>query len=142
MFGFVAGLVVSLSFASCDKKSGEARVIGKEHIAAAKVRETPRDEHATRPLEHAATPTEQSKNKGDGSQDEQVSSEDETAAMQDARATDYEQWIVNVRMVDNGRQIDVRVDQPQWDKLKEGDQVQVAYRVGKYTGTVWWSEIK
>jgi hypothetical protein len=124
------------------QEEGEARVIGKERIAAAKIHETPHEEQAASPLEHVATTTEQSRNKGDGSHDEQVSSEDETPATQDPRANDHEQWIVNVRMIDNGRQIDVRVDQPQWDKLKEGDRVQVAYRVGKYTGTVWWSEIK
>jgi hypothetical protein len=35
----------------------------------------------------------------------------------------------------------VQTDQPKWDKLKESDRVQVTYRIGKYTGTVWASEI-
>jgi hypothetical protein len=124
VFRFVVGLIVSPSLTGCDKKSGEARVVAKEHIAAAKIHETPHEEQAASPLEHVTTPADQSKNKGEGSQDEQVSSEDEMGATQDPRATDHEQWIVNVRMIDNGRQIDVRVDQPQWDKLKEGDRVQ------------------
>jgi len=60
----------------------------------------------------------------------------------DERATNHEQWIVKVRMLDNGRRIDVRADQAQWEKLRENDRVEVNYRVGKYTGTVWDSEIE
>jgi len=59
----------------------------------------------------------------------------------DSRATDHELWIVSVRVIENGRRIDVRVDQPQFEKLHIGDRVQVSYREGKYTGTVWASEI-
>ena len=59
----------------------------------------------------------------------------------DPRATTDEQWIVSVRMIEGGRQIDVRVDQPQWEKLKINDRVHVTYREGKYTGTVWSAEI-
>jgi len=60
----------------------------------------------------------------------------------DERATNHEQWIVKVRMLDNGRRIDVRADHVQWQKLRENDRVKVNYRVGKYTGTVWDSEIE
>jgi|SRR4029453_5220617 hypothetical protein len=62
--------------------------------------------------------------------------------IKDARATNREQWIVKVRMRDNGRTIEVRADRAQWEKLHENDQVNVTYRVGKYTGTVWDAEIK
>jgi hypothetical protein len=62
--------------------------------------------------------------------------------IKDERATNHEQWIVKVRMRDNGRRIEVRADQAQWEKLHENDRVKVTYRVGKYTGTVWDSEIK
>jgi hypothetical protein len=48
---------------------------------------------------------------------------------------------VKVRMLDNGRRIEVRADQAQWEKLHENDRVRVTYRVGKYTGTVWDAEI-
>ena len=60
----------------------------------------------------------------------------------DERATNHEQWIVKVRMLDNGRRIDVRADHVQWQKLRENDRVKVNYRVGKYTGTVWAAEIE
>ena len=61
--------------------------------------------------------------------------------IKDERATNHEQWIVKVRMRDNGRRIEVRADQAQWEKLHENDRVKITYRVGKYTGTVWDSEI-
>jgi Cu/Ag efflux protein CusF len=47
-----------------------------------------------------------------------------------------------ISKLDNGREFNVQADQAQFDKLKEGDRVKVAYRVGKYAGTVWSSEIK
>jgi hypothetical protein len=62
--------------------------------------------------------------------------------VKDERATNHEQWIVKVRMFDNGRRIDVRADQAQWENLRENDRVKVNYRVGKYTGTTWDSEIE
>jgi hypothetical protein len=34
------------------------------------------------------------------------------------------------------------VDQPRWEALKVGDRVKVTYKTGKYTGTVWDSEIE
>jgi hypothetical protein len=45
-------------------------------------------------------------------------------------------------MRDNGPTIEVRADRAQWEKLHENDQVNVTYRVAKYTGTVWDAEIK
>ncbi len=62
--------------------------------------------------------------------------------IKDERATNHEQWIVKTRMLDNGRMIEVHVDQAQWEKLRENDRVKVTYRVGKYTGTVWDAEIE
>jgi hypothetical protein len=62
--------------------------------------------------------------------------------IKDERAGNHEQWIVKVRMLDNGRTIEVHVDRAQWEKLRESDRVKVTYRVGKYTGTVWDAEIE
>jgi hypothetical protein len=45
-------------------------------------------------------------------------------------------------MLNNGRRIEVRADRAQWEKLRENEQVNVTYRVGKYTGTVWDAEIQ
>jgi hypothetical protein len=84
------------------EESGEAVVIGKDYVAAAK--------------------------QGD--------------EIKDQRATNNEQWIVKVRMLDNGRKIQVRADRAQWEKLRENDRVKVTYRAGKYTGTVWDADIQ
>jgi hypothetical protein len=62
--------------------------------------------------------------------------------IKDERATNNEQWIVKVRMLDNGRKIQVHADRAQWETLRENDQVKVTYRVGKYTGTVWDADIQ
>ena len=60
----------------------------------------------------------------------------------DPRALKDEQWIVKVRMLDNGRTFQVPADQAQWKKLRENDRINVRYRTGKYTGTVWAAEIE
>jgi hypothetical protein len=99
---YVVALLLLLVLGGCEKKSGEAVVIGKDYVAAAK--------------------------QGDEIKDE--------------RATNNEQWIVEVRMRDNGRTIQVRAGRAQWEKLRENDQVKVTYRVGKYTGTVWDADIE
>ena len=62
--------------------------------------------------------------------------------VKDERATNHEQWVVEVRMLDNGRKIQVRADRAQWEKLRENDRVKVTYRAGKYTGTVWDADIE
>jgi len=45
-------------------------------------------------------------------------------------------------MSDNGRTLNVQAEQGQFDKLKEGDRIQVKYRLGKYTKTVWEAQIE
>ena len=59
----------------------------------------------------------------------------------DPRALKTEQWLVKVRMLDDGRRIQVHADRAQWEKLRENDRAKVTYRMGKYTGTVWDAEI-
>jgi hypothetical protein len=61
--------------------------------------------------------------------------------IKDQRATNHDQWIVKVRVRGNGRTIEVRADRAQLEKLRENDQVEVTYRTGNYTGTVWDAEI-
>jgi hypothetical protein len=97
----VVALFLMIGLIGCEKRNGEAIVIGKDYVAAAKQGEEIKDE----------------------------------------RATNHEQWIVKVRMLDNGRTIQVRADRAQWEKLRENDRVKVTYRAGKYTGTVWDAEI-
>ena len=102
MPSYVVALLLLLVLGGCEKKSGDAVVVGKDYVAAMKQGEEVKDE----------------------------------------RATNYEQWIVKVRMLDNSRAISVRADRGQWERLRENDRVKVAYRTGKYTGTIWDAEIK
>ncbi len=102
VLGCIIALLLMMGLGGCEKKSGDAVVMGKDYVAAVK-------------------------------QGEEIKNE---------RATNHEQWIVKVRMLDNGRTVEARVDRAQWEKLRESDRVKVAYRVGKYTGTVWDAEIK
>ena len=132
----VISLTIGLS--GCEKNRGEAVVLAKEHIDAA--------------LPTAETPNAQT----DPSPDEQLRPmrDDEIAVdgyvmkpeargtSRDPRALNHEQWIVKVRILDNGRTFQVPADQAKWEKLRQNDRVKVRYRTGKYTGTVWAAEIE
>lgn len=139
--GFIAGLVVILSLAGCEKKSGQAMVLGKEHIAPM---ETPSKEQAASPDKLATKNDEKitELGKGDITVDGYVMNKNVRGTSRDPRANDHEQWLVKVRMINDGRQFNVLANRAQFDKLKEGDRVKVLYRIGKYTGTVWDSEIR
>jgi len=127
-----------IAVTGCEKKSGEAVVLAKEHIDAA--------------LPTAETPNAQSV----PSQDEQPRpiADDEITVdgyamkpeargtSRDPRALKHEQWIVKVRMLDDGRTFQVPADQAKWEKLREDDRIKVRYRTGRYTGTVWSAEIE
>jgi hypothetical protein len=127
-----------IALAGCKKNSGEAVVLSKEHI-------------------DAALPTaETSKAQSEPSPDEQLRSmaDDEIAVdgfvmkpevrgtSRDPRALKHEQWIVKVRMLENGRTFQVPTDRAKCEKLRDNDRVKVRYRTGKYTGTVWTAEIE
>jgi hypothetical protein len=60
----------------------------------------------------------------------------------DPRALKEEQWLVKVRMVHDGRSFNVPTERTLFDKLKKGDRVNVRYRLGKYTKTVWGAQIE
>ncbi len=60
----------------------------------------------------------------------------------DPRALTNEQWLVRVELISGGRKIDVHADRGQYEKVKPGDHVEITYREGKYTGTIWSAEIK
>jgi hypothetical protein len=119
------------------KNSGEAVVLAKEHIDAALPNaETPNPESAPGPDEQLR-PMADDEIAVDG----YVMKPEAGGTSRDPRALKHEQWIVTVRMLDNGRTFQVPTDQAKWDKLRENDRVKVRYRTGKYTGTVWAAEI-
>jgi hypothetical protein len=131
-------VVLFFNLIGCEKKSGDAVVISKEHIAAAPpTTETPG-------AQSAATPTEEPRRMADDeiAVDDYVMKPDVRGTSRDPRALKTEQWLVKVRTLADGRTFNVQAEQAQFNKLKEADRVKVRYRVGKYTNTVWGAEIQ
>jgi hypothetical protein len=134
----VGALLLTIGLTGCDKKSGEAVVLAKEHIdAASPTAETPN-------AQSAPSPDEQLRPMADDeiAVDGYVMKPEARSTSRDPRALKHEQWLVKVRMLDNGRTFQVPADQAKWKKLRENDRVRVKYRTGKYTGTVWAAEIE
>src|SRR5205809_2942106 len=106
----VPGHVVALlliGFTGCEKKSGEAVVIAKEHIdAAPPTAETPNSQSAPSPDEQLR-PMRDDEIAVDG----YVMKPEERGTTRDPRALSHEQWIVKVRMVDDGRTFQIPADQ-------------------------------
>jgi hypothetical protein len=135
--GYVVALLL-IGFSACEKNSGEAVVLAKEHIDAAQVTaETPNTESTPNPDEQLR-PMADDEIAVDG----YVMKQEARGTSRDPRALKHEQWNLKVRMLDNGRTFQVAADQAKWEKLRENDRVKVRYRTGKYTGTVWATEIE
>jgi hypothetical protein len=118
-------------------------VLTKEHIAAAPpISETSPAGSPASPNEISTT-SEELRPIGDDeiTLDGYVMKPEVRGTSRDPRALKDEQWRVKVRMIYDGRTFNVQADQGQFDKLKEGDRVQVRYGFGKYTKTVWGAEI-
>jgi hypothetical protein len=148
--GFVAGLILTLSVTGCSKKSGLAVVLEKEHIAAREIPPSPSPQQSasssTPTPEPAEVVLEESKLRELGEDEIVVNTyvmkKEDRGTSRDPRAREHEQWFVEVQLVHGGRRFNVHTDRAQWEKLKTGDRVNVSYREGKYTGTVWSAEIK
>lgn len=127
-----------MAVTGCEKNSGEAVVLSKEHIdAALPTGETPKPQSEPGPTAEIR-PMADDEIAVDG----YVMKPEARGTSRDPRALQHEQWIVKVRMLHNGRTFQVPVDQAKWEKLRENDRVKVRYRTGKYTGTVWAAEIE
>jgi len=135
---FAVAVLLMMCLVGCEKKSGEAVVLAKEHIAAA----PPNAETPT--AQSAAGPNEQLRPVADDeiTVDGHVMKPEVRGTSRDPRALQAEQWLVKVRMIADARTFNVPAEQKQFDKLKEGDRVKVRYRVGKYTNAVWAAEIQ
>jgi hypothetical protein len=131
-------VLMTVGMIGCEKKSGDAGVFAKEHIAAAlPIAETP-NAQSTRTPDEQPRPITDDEIAVDG----YVMKPEARGTSRDPRALKAEQWLVKVRMIDDGRTFNVQAEQAQFDKLEEGDRVKVRYRIGKYTKTVWGSEIE
>jgi hypothetical protein len=134
----VVAMFVIIGVAGCDKKSGEAVVLAKEHIdAVLPTAETPNGQSAP-DTDAQIRPMADDEIAVDG----YVMKPEARGTSRDPRALQHEQRLVKVRILDNGRTIQAPADQAQWEKLGENDRVKVRYRTGKYTGTVWAAEIE
>lgn len=135
---FVFGSLTVIFLSGCESQSGDAIVLAKEHIAAA-----PQIAETANP-ESMVSPDEQPRQIGDDeiAVDEYVMKPEVRGTSRDPRALKDEQWLVKVRISDNGRTFNVPAERAQFDKLKEGDRIRVSYRVGKYTKTVWGAQIQ
>jgi hypothetical protein len=134
----VVAAFLIIAATGCEKNSGEAVVLAKEHIDAAPPNaETPNAQSGPTPDEHLRAMA-----KDEIAVDGYVMKPGERGTSRDPRALKHEQWIVKVQMVDNGGTFQVPADQAKWEKLRENDRVKVRYRTGKYTGTVWAAEIE
>jgi hypothetical protein len=141
---FVLGLLAIFCLAGCEKYSGEAVVLAKEYIAAAPpIGETSPAGSPASPNEISTT-SEELRPIGDDeiTVDGYVMKPEVRGTSHDPRALKDDQWRVKVRMIYDGHTFNVQAEQGQFDKLKEGDRVQVRYRIGKYTKTVWGAEIE
>ena len=126
----VSGMIL-LALAGCSRKSDEAVVLEKEHIAAAEILQTP----LAAPVNSITSPTLAPVSEAN---DEVEIARD----LKDPRALTREQWLVRVQLISGGRKIDVPADRGQYERVKPGDRVRITYREGKYTGTIWSAEIK
>jgi hypothetical protein len=150
ILGLIAAVVVGANLTGCSKKSGKAVVLEKEHIAAREIVATPPADQVTKPggvVASSPEPTPRVEEAPDLAEDEiavdtYVMKKDARGTSHDPRATTDEQWIVQVQMVAGLRRIKVQTDKAHWDKIKIGDQINVSYREGNYTGTVWAAEIE
>ena len=134
----VSGMIL-LALAGCSRKSGEAVILEKEHIAAAEiVSPTPTPASAVSDEPETARDLKPGEIVLDG----YLMDKDVRGTSKDPRALTNEQWLVRVELISGGRKIDVHADRRQYEKVKPGDRVQITYREGKYTGTIWSAEIK
>jgi hypothetical protein len=146
-FAFV--FFLALSVAGCAKKRGEAIVVEKEHIDAAKI--TPA---ASAQSSAANTNPETTKSPASEEPVIQEMAPDEIAVdgyvmkkelrgtRKDPRAGSDEKWLVKVEMVQVSRRFNVHTDRAHYDKVKVGDRLKVKYSEGKYTSAVWSAEIE
>ena len=102
----VVAAFLIIGVTGCEKKSGEAVVLAKEHIPAAlPIAETPYAQSAPSPDEQLR-PVADDEITVDG----YVMKPEARGTGRDPRALNAEQWLIKVRMLDNGRTIQVHAD--------------------------------
>ena len=113
----VSGMVF-LALAACSRKSGEAVVLEKEHIAAAEIT-SPTPAPASAANDEAETVRELKP--GEIVVGGYVMEQGVRGTGKDPRALTSEQWLVRVQLISGGRKIDVHANREQYEKVKAGD---------------------
>ena len=129
---------LALGLAGCWKKRGEAIVVAKEHIDVAEIKPSPSP---------GASPVNEQPEYREMAPDEIevdgiVMKKEVRGTSKDPRAGSEEKWLVKVEMVEVSRRFNIYTDRAHYDKVKVGGRIKVRYSEGKYTGTVWGSEIE
>ena len=139
----VISLSAILALAGCEKKSETAVVLLKEHIPVRESGYTPPKKKSASPVRSRANEEEKTTEQEPGTitVDGYIMRLEEQGTGRDPRALNHEQWIVTVRSTNTGQTFRIQTDRFQFEKVHPPDLVQVVYRVGKYTGTVWDAEI-
>jgi hypothetical protein len=137
-FRFALAISLALSLASCAKKRGEAIVVAKEHIDVAEIKPSPSP--GASPVNEE--PVIQEMAPDEIEVDGIVMKKDVRGTSKDPRAGSEEKWLLKVEMVGVSRSFNIYTDRAHYDKAKVGDRIKVRYSEGKYTGTVWGSEIE
>jgi hypothetical protein len=132
------GFFLALSLASCAKKHGEAIVVAKEHIDVAEIKPSPSP--GASPVNEEPVIREMAPDEIEV--DGVVMKKEVRGTSKDPRAGSEEKWLLKVELVGGGRSFNIYTDRTHYDKLKVGDRIKVRYSEGKYTGTVWGSEIE
>lgn len=129
---------LALSLAGCGKKRGEAIVVAKEHIDIAEIKPSPSP--GASPVNEEPVYREMAPDEIEV--DGIVMKKEVRGTSKDPRAGSEEKWLVKVEMVEVSRRFNIYTDRAHYDKVKVGDRIKVRYSEGKYTGTVWGSEIE
>jgi hypothetical protein len=132
------GLAIVFFLAGCAKKRGEAIVVAKEHIDVAEIKPSPSP--GASPVNEEPVIREMASDEIDV--DGVVMKKNVRGTSKDPRAGSEEKWLLRVEMVEVSRSFNIYTDRARYDKLKVGDRIKVRYSEGKYTGTVWGSEIE
>lgn len=129
-------LATAFMLIGCETRRGEAVVLEKEFIAAREPTPTPSPDPTSEEEDPpGVTVREMAPDEIDV--DGYVMKGDVRGTGRDPRALAHPQWLVKVRLVDDGRILRVPTEKERFDALEPGARVRVAYRVGKYTDAAW-----
>ena len=129
---------LALGLAGCAKKHGKAIVVAKEHIDAAESKPSPSPGSSPASEEPVIREMEPDEIEIDGV----VMKKEVRGTSKDGRASKEEQWLVKVEMAEVSRAFNIQTGRAHYDNVKVGDRIKVSYSEGRYSGTVWGSEIE